>query len=138
MYFNSLFFFIHFPANQGVTKLCEEDLREEGNGTQVGLTCCVSIQGCILRRLYLKANYVTMPHKGCPNSKAPPNAVHKCSLLVPALLLSSWPHISQDSLRAQKRRTSHGVDRHLRWPGRQKSLRTGETSGDATRKCSKG
>ena len=38
---------------------------------------------CILWKPHLKANYVTMPHKGCPNSKAPPNAVHKRGLLFP-------------------------------------------------------
>ena len=34
--------------------------------------------------------------------------------------------------------TSRGVDRHFRWPGRQKWWRKGKTSSDTTRKCSKG
>ena len=38
----------------------------------------------------------------------------------------------------EKMATSRGVDRHFRGPGRQKSWRKGKTSGDATRKCSKG
>ena len=38
----------------------------------------------------------------------------------------------------QKMATSRGVDRHFRGPGRQKSWRKSKTSGDATRKCSKG
>ena len=37
---------------------------------------------CILRGLRLKANYITMPREGCPSSKAPPNAAHKCGLLL--------------------------------------------------------
>ena len=37
-----------------------------------------------------------------------------------------------------KMATSRGVDRHFRGPGRQKSWRYGKTSGDTTRKCSKG
>ena len=47
---------------------------------------------CILQRSHLKANYVTMLHKGCPSSKAPPNAAHECTFfalfLEDALLLS--------------------------------------------------
>ena len=33
---------------------------------------------CILRRPHVKANYITTLSEGCPNSKAPPNATHKC------------------------------------------------------------
>ena len=35
----------------------------------------------ILRRLHLKANYVTMLHEGISNLKALPSAAHKCCLL---------------------------------------------------------
>ena len=38
---------------------------------------------------HLKANYATMPCKGCPNSKAPPNAAHKCSFF--SLFLKDAP-----------------------------------------------
>ena len=39
---------------------------------------------------------------------------------------------------SEKMTTSRGVDRHFHGPGRQKLWRKGKTSGDATRKCSKG
>ena len=38
---------------------------------------------CIIRRLHLKAIFVTTPHEGWPSPKAPPNAAHKCGLLFP-------------------------------------------------------
>ena len=38
----------------------------------------------------------------------------------------------------EKMATSSGVDRHFRGPGHRKEWRKGKTSGDATRKCSKG
>ena len=38
----------------------------------------------------------------------------------------------------EKMATSRAVDHHFRGSGRQKSLRKGKTSGDTTRKCSKG
>ena len=44
---------------------------------------CPSIQGLHPSEEHLKANYVTTPREGCPNSKAPPNAGHKCGLLLP-------------------------------------------------------
>ena len=47
------------------------DNQEEGDGLR------------ILQRPHLKANYVTMARKGCPNLKAPPNAPHKCGILFP-------------------------------------------------------
>ena len=54
-----------------------------------------------------------------------------------------WPHISQDSLCAWKKKkereklaTFHGVDRDFCEPGQPKSRRKGKTSGEATRKCS--
>ena len=56
-----------------------------------------------------------------------------------------WPHISQDSLCARKKKTEkekmvrlRGADHHFCRPGRQKSWRKGKTSGEATRKYSKG
>ena len=55
-------------------------------------TCCVSIQGLHPSEEHLKANYVTTLCRSCPNSKAPPDAAHKCSFfsrfLEDALLLS--------------------------------------------------
>ena len=46
-------------------------------------SCCVSIQGLHPSEEHLKANYVTMLREGCPSSKAPPNAAHRCGLLFP-------------------------------------------------------
>ena len=63
---------------------------------------------CIPRRPHLKANYVTIPCKGCPKSEGS----YKCSPQMgpsfPCLwrmygYYLSWPHISQDSLCAWKR-----------------------------------
>ena len=62
--------------------------------------------GCILWRTHLKDNYVTMPCEGCPNPKAPPNATQKQGLLCSLFgwCYPSRPPISQDSLRARKKK----------------------------------
>ena len=99
-------------------------------------TCCVSIQGLHPLEEHLKANYVTTASEGCPNPKAPPNAHSFPSFWRMHDYYPSWPF-----LHAQKREkiaTLRGVDRHFCGPGWQKSWRKGKTSGDTTRKCSKG
>ena len=54
------------------------------NIIQVLETVAVSqCRGSILRNAYLKCNYVTTSCEACPNSKCPPNAPHKCLLLLP-------------------------------------------------------
>ena len=107
------------------------------------LSCCVWIQGLHPSEEHLKANYVTMPRKGCSNLKAPPNAPSFSCFWRMHRYNPSWPHISQDSLHAQqehkeKMASSRGVVGHFRGPGRQKSWHRSKTSGDTTRKCSKG
>ena len=61
--------------------------------------------------------------------------------LLPSFVASHIPrsfvHLKKKKER-EKMATSRGVDRHFRGPGQQKWWRKGETSGDATRKCSKG
>ena len=55
------------------------------------MTCCTltetravsQFRGSILWSVHLKCNYVTTPREACPNSKDPPNAPHKCCLLLP-------------------------------------------------------
>ena len=79
---------------------------------------------CIL----LRSNDVTMLREGCPNPNAPPNAAFFSLFLEDAPLLSFMAFMA----------TSRGVDRHFHGPGRQKFWREGKTSGNATRKCSKG
>ena len=98
--------------------------------------------------MHLKSNYVTKPCEGCPDSKAPPNAAHKCSFfslfLEDAQLTYFVTSHSPFFARPKKKKdrgnmaTLHAEDRHFRGPGQQKSWRKGKTSGDATRKCSKG
>ena len=62
----------------------------------------------------------------------------------PPLLFFPASHIlgffcaPQKKKEREKIATSHGVDRHFLGPVRQKSWYKGKTSGDATRKCSKG
>ena len=106
-------------------------------------TCCVSVQGLHPSEEHLKANYVTTRHKVC--LKAPPSAPSFPSFWRMHSYYPSWPHISprlfvcpEKNKEREKMVTSCGTDRHFRWPGRQKSWRKSKTSGDATRKCSKG
>ena len=112
-----------------------EGLREVGNGTQVGLTCCVSIQGL---------HPLAVPIRRLLQMQ-PTNASF-FSLFLEDGPLSSFvaSHIPRVFTRPKKKKTrekmatSHGVDRHFLGPGRLKSWRKGKTSDDATRKCSKG
>ena len=66
------------------------------------------------------------------------------SLFLRMLLSFVDSHIPRFFTRPKKKKekektaTLHGVDRHFHGPGWQKSWRKGKTSGDATRKCSKG
>ena len=78
---------------------------------------------------HLKANYVTTPHEVCPSLKAPPDAASApCFWRLQSFVAS---HIPRFFARPKKKRergkmaTSCGVECH--W-----------SSGDATRKCSKG
>ena len=99
----------------------------------------VSIQALHPSEEHLKANYVTMPCKGCPNSKAPADAAHRSSFF--SLFFEDAPLLSfaaSQKGKKEKMATFCGVDRHFRGPGRQKSWRKGKTFEDATRKCSKG
>ena len=103
--------------------------------------CCVSIPS----EENLKASYVTTPCERLFKFQ-----VSKCTpqilLLFPLFggcYYPLWPHISQDSLCAWKKKkereklaTFHGVDRDFCEPGQPKSWRKGKTSGEATRKCS--
>ena len=90
------------------------------------LFCCVSVQGLHPSEEHLKANYITRPHKGCPSSKAPPNAAHKCSFfslfLEVALLLSLLAsHVPRFFARPKKKNerekmaTSRSIDHHFCW-----------------------
>ena len=82
-------------------------------------TGCVSVQGLHSLEEHLKANYVTMPRKGCPKLKAPPNAAHKCSffslLFEDARLLPfrglTYPKIlcAREKGRQEKRKWRHRV-----------------------------
>ena len=56
------------------------------------LTCCVSVQGLHPSEEHLKADYVTAPHEGCSNSKAPSDAAHRCSFF--SLFLEDAPLLS--------------------------------------------
>ena len=106
------------------------------SGTQMGCdwtnwkksdSCCVSIQGLHHSEERLKANYVTTPCKGCPNSKALPNAAHKRILLFPffgectttVLLGLTHPKILCMSEKEEREimATLRGVDRHFCEPG---------------------
>ena len=102
---------------------------------------------CILQWPHLKASYITTLHEGCLNSKAPPNAPHKCGLLFPLfggctasiLHVLTYPKILCVSKKErEKMATLRCVYCHFRGPGRQKSWHKGKTTGDTTRKCSKG
>ena len=113
--------------------------------THTKANCCISVQGLHPLEEHLKANYVTTPHEGCPNLKPPPNAAFFSLVLEDAPLLSFLAsHIPRFFVCPKKKKdrekmaASRGVDHHFRGPGRQKSWRKGKTSGDATRKCSKG
>ena len=111
---------------------------------------------CILRRPHLKANYITTPCEGWPNSKAPPNAAHKCGLLCPllggctatVLCVLTFPKIlcppekvarksENGDIVWRRLSLSRGVDCDFRGAGLQNSWREGKTSGDATRQWSK-
>ena len=50
------------------------------NGCRAVSRLCLN-SACILRRLHSKAVCITVTCQGCPISKAPSNAVDKCSLL---------------------------------------------------------
>ena len=85
---------------------------------------------CILRRMHLKANYITTPCEGCPNSKAPPNAAFFSLFLEDAPLLSFVAsHIPRFfvCLKKEERKRENsdtaGVDCHFRGPGWQKLWR---------------
>ena len=55
------------------------------------LICTFSVgdYGCVsIRRPHFMANYITMEHKGCPISKAPPNAASFSLFLEDAQLLA--------------------------------------------------
>ena len=104
--------------------------------------CCVLIQGLQTSGEHLKANYVRTPHEGCPNSKSTLNAAFSSLFSEDAPLLSFMasdiPRFFARPKERVKMATSRGLDRHFHGPGQQKSRGKGKTSGDATRKCSKG
>ena len=94
---------------------------------------------------HLKANYVTTPCETLFQFKGS----SRCSFF--SLFLEDAPlrsfvasHIPKFFVcpkrkkEREKMATLRGVDRHCRGPGLQISWRKGKTSGDATRKCSKG
>ncbi|XP_036979491.1 uncharacterized protein LOC119033462 isoform X3 [Acanthopagrus latus] len=62
---------------------------------------------CILQRPQLKANYVTTLRKGCPNSKAPPNAAFF------SLVLEDTPPQSKQT--KEMMATSSGADLTFKW-----------------------
>ena len=73
-------------------------------------TCCFSVAAsqfrvCILRRLHLKANYVTTPR----SRQMQPSFT---SFWRTQCYDPSWPHISQDSLRAEKEERKERKRRH--------------------------
>ena len=116
----------------------------ELSNVAVRLLLCLN-SGSASSEEHLKAKYVTMLHKGCPNLKAPPDAAHKCSFF--SLFLQDAPilffmhsHIlrffacPKMKIEWEKMVTLRGVDCQFRGPGHQKSWRKGKTSGDATRK----
>ena len=81
---------------------------------------------------HLRANYVTTSllqmllfpvFGGC-------TATILCGLIYPKMLFMP------EKQERKKIVTSHGIDRHCRGPGRQKSWLKGKTSGDTSRKCS--
>ena len=110
--------------------------------------CCVSVQGLHPSEEHLKTNYVTTPREGCPDQKAP-NAAHECSFCslfledasLRSFMASNIPRVFSRPKKKKEREkmaTSRGVDRHIRGLVRQKSWCKCKTSGEATRKCSKG
>lgn len=94
---------VHWPVHYFDTELNLQQLLYELPCTLSELSRFLSIAvshftGCILQRLHLKTDYSTTLPKGCPNSKAPSNAAHKCGLLFPlfggytATILCSLPY----------------------------------------------
>ena len=108
-------------------------------------TCFVSIKGLHPLEEHLKANYVTKLSKSEGSSRCSPQmllllpvfggctAAILCGLTYPKILCAP-----QKEDRREKMVTLRGVDCHFHTPRRQISWRYGKTSGDATRKCSKG
>ena len=62
---------------------------------------------------------------------------HTHTLPITTVTIKFFAHPKKKKER-EKMATSRDVDRHFRGPGRQKSWRKGKTSGDTTRKCSRG
>ena len=96
-------------------------------------------RGCILGRMNLKANYVTTPREGCPNSKAPPNAAYKCSLLFggcTATILRSLPYPKIPCVPRKERSDIARFRLSLSQAWAAEIVRV--KHGDATRKCSEG
>ena len=106
-------------------------------------SCCVSIQGLHSSEEHRRPFTSQRCTKAVLIRRLPTNVVFPvfggCTAI--SLRDPTYPKIlcvAKKEKRKKTMATSRGVGHHIRGPGWQKSWHKGKTSGDATRKCSKG